>query len=259
MKFYTYGRPYNPSILLIPGTCCHHSMYDHVIDGLMESFYVIVVSFSGFDETEASTYISMRDEAEKIEDYVQILCQSHITCAYGSSLGGSLVAYLVQRHNIHIDHAIIGSSDMDHAGKLSARLQANIITPLLYSIIDRGKLPGWMMKINEMTIKKHPEDKAYRDMFTKLFMPEQLRGSMSKESIYNQFYSDLITPLEKGIDVLQTTIHVLYATKMGKKFEKRYRYYFAHPDIRAFDLYHEELLICHPDKWVKEIRDCCGI
>ena len=40
--------------------------------------------------------------------------------------------------------------------------------------------------------------------------------------IYNQFYSDLVTKVQHGIDVPGTTIHVFYATKMGKKYEKRY-------------------------------------
>ena len=42
---------------------------------------------------------------------------------------------------------------------------------------------------------------------------------ITKQSIYNQFYSDLVTKVQHGIDVPGTTIHVFYATKMGKKYE----------------------------------------
>ena len=41
----------------------------------------------------------------------------NIKAAYGCSLGGSFVSFLIQRKRIHIEHGIIGSSDMDEAGK----------------------------------------------------------------------------------------------------------------------------------------------
>ena len=47
-----------------------------------------------------------------------------------------------------------------------------------------------------------------------------------KKRIKNQFYSDLVTKVQHGIDVPGTTIHVFYATKMGKNYEKRYWTYF---------------------------------
>ncbi|MBO6046899.1 MAG: alpha/beta hydrolase [Erysipelotrichaceae bacterium] len=258
MKFYTYGNQRNPSIMLIPGTCCHHSMFDHVIEGLTESFYVIVVSYSGFDETDDSIYISQNNEITAIEDYVTILLQGHVTCVYGSSLGGSLVADLVQRQVIRIDHAIIGSSDMDKMAPQAAKLQSIASAKLLYPIIDTGILPSWMKKVNDIKISRHPEIRQYRETFMKLFMPKQLRhGVVKLESIEHQIYSDLVTPIQKGIDSPYTTIHVFYATKMGPKYEKRYHKYFARPEIRFFDFYHEELLICFPEKWLEEVKDCC--
>jgi hypothetical protein len=80
---------------------------------------------------------------------------------------------------------------------------------------------------------------------------------VKKESIYNQFNSDLVTPLEDNIDVPGTTIHIFYATKMGEKYEKRYHQHFKNPDIRRHDSQHEELLVCQPENWAIEVRRCC--
>ena len=77
---------------------------------------------------------------------------------------------------------------------------------------------------------------------------------ITKQSIYNQFYSDLVTKVQHGIDVPGTTIHVFYATKMGKKYEKRYWTYFKNPDIRRHNMQHEELFCCHSAEWVEEVR-----
>ena len=51
-----------------------------------------------------------------------------------------------------------------------------------------------------------------------------------------------------------TRIHVFYATKMGKKYEKRYCTYFKNPDIRRHNMQHEELFCCHSAEWVEEVR-----
>ena len=47
---------------------------------------------------------------------------AELKAAYGCSLGGSFVSLLIQRKRIHIDHGIIGSSDMDEAGSFMARI-----------------------------------------------------------------------------------------------------------------------------------------
>ena len=77
---------------------------------------------------------------------------------------------------------------------------------------------------------------------------------ITKQSVYNQFYSDLVTKVQHGIDVPETTIHVFYATKMGRKYEKRYCTYFKNLDIRRHNMQHEELFCCHSEEWVEEVR-----
>jgi hypothetical protein len=79
---------------------------------------------------------------------------------------------------------------------------------------------------------------------------------IKKESIFNQTYTDYITPLEDKIYVTGTKVHVFYATKMGKKYLSRYNRHFANPDIRYHDLQHEELLVCEPQKWADEVKKC---
>ncbi|MGL6197516.1 MAG: hypothetical protein ACRC3H_01150 [Lachnospiraceae bacterium] len=76
---------------------------------------------------------------------------------------------------------------------------------------------------------------------------------VTKRSIANQFYSDLITPLPMNIDVPGTEIHILYAKKMGEKYKERYLKHFSHPVIHEMDLLHEELLVAYPKEWVRLI------
>ena len=87
--------------MLLPGTCCHwKGNFGKVIPLLAESYQVLCVSYDGFDETEDSEFISMQEETEKIEAYIQNNFGGYIQTAYGCSLGGSFVGLLAARQKI---------------------------------------------------------------------------------------------------------------------------------------------------------------
>ncbi|MCM1321827.1 MAG: alpha/beta hydrolase [Bacteroides sp.] len=256
MKFYEFGDMTAPVIFLLPGTCCHwKANFGAVIPLLERDFRVVCVSYDGFDETEQSTFPDMLTETAKIEDYIRDSCGGHIRAAYGCSLGGSFVGLLVQRGNIRIDHVILGSSDLDQEEGASARFKAWLIAKVLHGIFRKGKIPCFMQKQLE---KKSAEERDYYEKMLDLFGMNSARMAfVSRESIRNQFHSDLVTPIADGISVPGTTIHCFFAVKMGGKYEKRYRRHFRNPDIRRHDLRHEELLICFPERWAEEIKSCC--
>lgn len=256
MKFYESGDKSKPVIFLFPGTCCLWTSFDHVLEGLHQYFYTVAVSYDGFDVSENTEFYTMTEECEKIEAEIQQHYNGKIKAAYGCSLGGSFVSLLIQRKKIHIEHGIIGSSDMDEAGPFAARLQTAIIKPILYKIVHTGTYPGWMQKRIDKT--DDAGKKAMLEAFSAMFGVG--KGGLpwvTKNSVANQFYSDLVTKVQHGIDVPGTTIHVFYALKMGEKYEARYRTFFKNPDIRRQDMQHEELFCCHKDQWVEEVRDCC--
>lgn len=258
MKFYAFGNRENPVILLLPGTCCHWKRnFEPVIPMLERNFCVVCASYDGFDETEDTVFPDMLNETAKIEAYIKDNFDGHICAAYGCSMGGSFVGLLVQRKHVRIDHAILGSSDLDQETGFSARFKAWLIAKILHGFFQSGKLPGFMRKRLE---KKAPEDQAYMEKMLAMFgVGSRDMSFVKRESIRNQFYFDLITPLDDGISVPGTQVHIFYAVKMGEAYEKRYRQHFQNPDIRRHDLQHEELLTQSPEKWVEEIRQCCGM
>ena len=98
----------------------------------------------------------------------------------------------------------------------------------------------------------------YRDKFIAMFgIGNGGLPFMKRESIYNQFYSDLITPLEDSVGVPGTTVHCFFAAKMGEEYLRRYQKHFANPVIHHFDMEHEELLVLHPEQWVEEVKEVC--
>lgn len=254
MKVYSFGRADAPALMLLPGTWCHwHSNFEQVIPLLEQHFRVHCVSYDGFDESEQTTFPTMLEETEKIEAWVKTNCGGRLCAAYGCSLGGSFVGLLAARGNIHIDHAILGSSDLDQNSPLPARLMTDLFAPIMYPLVRDGKFKQkFMQKKMEETVQKDPE---YMGTFMR--MMGGARPYVSLKSCKNQFYSDLITPLPDGIDPAGTEIHVFYALKMGEKYRARYQQHFARPILHEQDLQHEELLACYPERWVNLVRGIC--
>lgn len=253
MKYYEWGKQHENTILLLPGTCCDvKSNFSQVIPLLAEHYRVIGVDYDGFD-VKGTEFPDMQTVTRKIERFIQKKLDSNVHIVYGSSLGGSFAGLLVQRNRIHIDHAIIGSSDLDQSGKVSAWLQTQLLGGAFYKMLRKGQMPQWMLKISEKKMGKEAAQK-YAAMISGISDAMQ---TVTKKSMKQQFYSDLVTPLGKKIKSDGTTVHIFYALQMGEKYRDRYLLHFADPDIIEQDYGHEELLFFYPEEWVKEIRKCC--
>ena len=233
MVFKETGNMQGKTLMLLPGTCCNYeNNFMKVIDRLAEKYHLICVNYDGFDGS-GSIFSDMISVTEKIEKYIIENHGGRLDGALGSSLGGSFVGQLIQRENVHVNHGIFGSSDLDQSGKISAKLQAALIAPFLTgcqkSEKKRTKTKKMLMKLFEM-------DEEYASMFVDVFSGFDVR------SIKNEYYTDLITCLRDDIYVEGTKVHFIYAKKMGEKYKKRYMRYFRDPDIREFDMQHEQWL-----------------
>ncbi|MBR6216265.1 MAG: hypothetical protein IKQ84_07635, partial [Spirochaetaceae bacterium] len=107
------------------------------------------------------------------------------------------------------------------------------VVPLLTSFTKSGKK-------QEKTKEKLKSIFLMSDEVADKFMA--CFAKFSPESIKNEYYTDLLTHLEDDIQVEHTIAHFIYANKMGEKYLKRYKKYFHNPDIREFNMQHEQWL-----------------
>lgn len=257
MKIHEFGEKDRPLLLLLPGTCCYwKANFEYVVERLTDTFHVGIVAYSGFDESSGDTFCSMEEETEKLEQYIKTHYNNEICAAYGCSLGGSFVALLAARKNIKIKYGIIGSSDFDQSGALAAKLKAALVGKVLYPYIHTGRYSvSFMQKKMEQRLA---EPDPYNKAFLGLVGTDRYDLSfISKSSLQNQFYSDLVTRIPEHIDSDDTQIHIFYAKKMGEKYLARYQRHFQNPIIHTHDLRHEELLGVYPDEWSRLVKEIC--
>lgn len=233
MQFDEMGNQAGKTLMLLPGTACdYQTNFGNVIGRLSEKYHLICVNYDGFDGTD-SFFPDMITVTEKIEKYVMENHGGHLDGAIGSSLGSTFVGQLIMRENIHIDHGIFGSPDLDQSGRFSAWLQSKLVVPLLTSFTTNEKKKA----------KTREKLKNFFEMNDE--MADRFMGCFAKfnpESIKNEYYSDLLTWLKDNIHVENTKVHFIYANKMGEKYLKRYKKYFRNPDIREFPMQHEQWL-----------------
>ena len=233
MQFDEMGLKDGKTLMLLPGTACdYQTNFGTVLDRLAAKYRLICVNYDGFDGSDA-IFPDILTVVEKIEQHVIKNHGGRLDGAIGSSLGSTFVGQLIQRQNIHLDHGIFGSPDLDQSGKCSAWLQSKLVVPLLTSFTasekKREKTRQKLVKYFEMS--DETADK-FMDCFAK-FKPESIR---------NEYYTDLLTWLEDDIHVEHTKAHFIYANKMGEKYRKRYLKYFREPEIREFDMQHDQWL-----------------
>lgn len=79
----------------MPGTCCHWKSFEGVIPKLSENFYVLCVSYDGFDETEHAVVISnalhiMPEPEKALAEIRRVLKPGGILIAPTFTAAGSL-------------------------------------------------------------------------------------------------------------------------------------------------------------------------
>ena len=233
MQFDEMGRKDGKTLMLLPGTACdYQTNFDAVLDRLAAKYHLICVNYDGFDGSGA-VFPDIITVTGKIEEYILRNHGGRLDGAIGSSLGSTFVGQLIQRQNVHLDHGIFGSPDLDQNGKFSAWLQSKLVVPLLTGFTGSEK----KRKKSKEKLKRFFEmSDEMADKFIDCF------ARFSPESIRNEYYTDLLTWLEDDIHVEHTRVHFIYARKMGEKYLNRYRKYFRNPDIREFDMQHEQWL-----------------
>ena len=233
MQYKEMGKISGKTMMLLPGTCCNwQTNFGNVIDDLSAKYHLICVNYDGFDGTE-SVFSDMITVTQKIEEYIQDNHGGRLDGAIGSSLGSTFVGQMVQREKVHIDHAIFGSPDLDQSGKISAKLTSLLVVPLLTGLSqNEKKRKKTKAKLMDFFLMNEETADAFMACFSK-FKPESIR---------NEYYTDLLTHLKDDIYIEHTKAHFIYAKKMGDKYKKRYKKYFHDPDIREFDMQHEQWL-----------------
>lgn len=247
MKFYEFGHKSNPALFLLHGTASNWELsFGDVIEGLLDQYYVVCVAITGHDDNEDTEIISITDEVDKLESYIKKEYSGKIFAIYGSSLGGSIVAKLLEKGNVSIDHAITGSTDFDYMSGLKAIICAKILARVFYKYAKNGEVKG----ILKLFVRSEESKKYLKDLSKVIYK------NITYETLYKEYYTDLIMPIDDGITTEKTKVHCIFGMKEDvDKLVVRYKKHFPKAEIIGLaGLNHEELLFKEPKEWANMIK-----
>lgn len=110
LKILTYGNPKNEKILLLHPMFTNHHFFDFAIDQLITTYYLIIPIYKGHDKN--STYISVEDEENSIDQFLQEHHVVHLKAIIGFSLGGNIAFHYFCHHSDRVDQVIIDSAPL---------------------------------------------------------------------------------------------------------------------------------------------------
>lgn len=247
MIFHTFGDVNNKKMILIHGVLTPWQIWDDAIEYFSKDYFVIVPALDGHIEEEASEYISVDDEADKIASYVLDNYGEDIFAICGLSMGGAIAYKIFEGGRLKIQNVILDGAPL---------------SPL-------GKLPVWFMTKNYISIvhKSKKRNAKVIESFKKDFLPEKYLESylrfadtMSDNTIINMLDSVFSTAIEKSDNGENTDILFLHGTKgneaVSAKAAMKMKKSYPQTVIKCYEGYaHAELAIYHSKEWIKAVDE----
>lgn len=245
MKFHTFGNKENRTVILIHGVLTPWQIWERQIDHWKDKFFIVVPALDGHIEEYASEYVSVDDEAEKIEKYIDEELNGTVYALCGLSMGGVIANRIFERNRTAIDNLILDGAPLV---KISA-FSNKFMTLSYKTIIHRSK------SRDEKTLQNFR-----RDFLPEKFLESYLKfaDTMSDSTVENMIdsvSSSVLTPRENAEN---TRILFLHGTKGNEVYSKRtaniMKKYYPDMTIKCFDGYkHGELAIYKADEWSETV------
>lgn len=112
MRFIEAGKSNQKILLLIHGMQIPWQVWNEHIKYFSNYYHVIVPILSGHDPEETNTFLSVQEEALKIENFLSLHQKTKIMAICGVSMGGAISTILWKRGNLQIDNLILDGAPL---------------------------------------------------------------------------------------------------------------------------------------------------
>lgn len=246
MVFHTYGNKENSAVILLHGMLTPYQIWNRAVEKFKNDHYVIVPELDGHTEDEASVFISVENEAGKLEEYIRNELNGKVYLLAGLSMGGRIASELAKSSNIRIANLIIDGAPL---------MKVN------------GLFKG-IMKNNYKNIlsKARARDPKVKKSFEKDFLPEEywetflkIADNMEDQTVDN-IIDSVFTPFSFSKYPEGMKILFMHGTKGNESVSRKgaLKMKEMNPDmkIKCFEgLGHAELACFKPEQWTLEVAE----
>ena len=245
MKFHTFGNEFGNTIVLIHGMLNPWQIWEDVSVAFSKEHYIIIPELDAHTQGERSDFISVEDEAKKIQEYMVQHHREELYMICGLSMGGRIAAVLAGMPGITAKYLVLDGA------------------PLL----PLPKPVRWFMTKSYMSIIRNSQTRDPRviERFKKDFLPErylddflQLVDHIDEQSVKNILHS-VCSPFEYKRYDDSCKILFMHGTRgnesISRKAAIRMKEVNPQTQIKCLDGYaHAQLLSFEPSKWIEEVK-----
>lgn len=251
MKFYEYGKENTKTIMLLPGNMMTHRQFEAIIPMLENEYYIICVSFDGYDETGETTYTTAKEQAEKIATYIENNFSGKIDLIFAESLGSAPALFLTRNEKLFIGGIVLNGAQYLNMGifnKVFHRISSKMAYKMLSGMKDKETLsvPKFLLK------------KLGREENELKFLLGQLCLNASEETIKSTFWEGIV--LYKSVEQWQPNTKIPMACWYGTKEQNMKKAVnnliraFPNIEVKAFDNIGHGGIINSEELLIKELK-----
>ena len=155
MTIHAFGAEHRDVVVLIHPSLVMWDYFEYVIPLLSDRFRLIVPALPGYDEAVPGDFTGVERIASELADRLIEMGCARVSCVYGCSMGGAIVARLLADGRIHAQSAV-----MD--GGITPYELPWIVTRLIavrdFLMVSIGKLGGLRLLEKVFTSDEYSED-----------------------------------------------------------------------------------------------------
>ena len=107
MTLHEFGQDNGEVVVLIHPSLVMWDYFEYVVPLMRERYHLVIPALPGYDPDSASDFTSVEQIATELEDWLTGKDHGEVACAYGCSMGGSIVARLLADGRVRVRSAVI--------------------------------------------------------------------------------------------------------------------------------------------------------
>lgn len=252
MKIYEFGSSSNKSIMCLPGNFMTHRQFEKIVPILEKEYYVLTVSFDGYDETRQTTYTTAEEQANKLVKYIRENLNGKIDLVYAESLGSIPAAFLTRHHDLKIGGIILSGAEYMNYGIFN-KLAINLFSPMTYKWMTRILKSGEVKFPAFLKIKMGITDEVFQPML------KQACQNLTLETTKATFW-EAVKMYPEYMSTWEPNHHIRIACWYGekemnmKKAIKNLKRAFPNIEIHPFKGFGHGEIMAHESLLVEELK-----
>lgn len=255
MKFYEYGNPDNPIIVMLTGSFCPAIALDYLYEPLSQDFYLILCDYNGHHK-DSDNFTTRQNEAGLIAQYIKEKGVSSLDMIYGQSMGSEIGLELIHQlteSGVKVKRALFDGAPCIRLSKPYRWFMYFKFKTMIKMMLDKSadEVINWKF-LKQFT---NGDTESLRPMIESLVA---VAPYLTKKSIKNETECCYTFDFPQFSEIIQKRIHFLYGSgeKAYKTCHKLIEKKYPHARMTVFDSYgHMTYSTKHTAEYIELIKN----